>query len=392
MLGVFHALDMSAEVLDKRSWLEATQYCTLLGSNNTGDVLIEKINIPGDIADDQYWVGAIVNRTLWFEVSAVRVQVSGSEVEEVDPPFLLNCHFLCKGQGAMRFTLMGKQCSCQQQQIRTSQGFGVPLYLGTNFRPSRINGSIKGDCVAFTRTMSAEYHEMLPCGTMLPPICHNESMSQISRNWTEAVTSCSVRPEVSFSVLSRYNITGGTTGWTGITRGSYGRIWATGPGEDSRLFGCVAVNVSTGSSSLLEFPCSTKLTPLCEQGAGSKETATNEATENIDTTTSLAVGLASGFGLLVILIVTGVFVLKRKNRLKARRSSKVSFHNKNYEVGMEGLNIPPMYAEVSEYVNGADKTPRGNPRDSGGSESTYDHARVQSPGRILSDDDYDHLQ
>lgn len=82
----------------------------------------------------------------------------------------------------------------------------------------------------------------------------------------------------------------------------------------------------------------------------------------------------------------------RRNKLKARRSSKVSFHNKNYEVGMEGVNIPPLYAEVMEYGNSTDKTPQGNPRDSGGSDSTYDHARVQSLGRILTDDDYDHLQ
>lgn len=59
---------------------------------------------------------------------------------------------------------------------------------------------------------------------------------------------------------------------------------------------------------------------------------------------------------------------------------------------MEGVNIPPLYAEVMEHGNSTDKTPQGNPRDSGGSDSTYDHARVQSLGRILTDDDYDHLQ
>lgn len=37
-------------------------------------------------------------------------------------------------------------------------------------------------------------------------------------------------------------------------------------GEDTRLFGCIAVNVSSGNASLEEFPCDTKLTPLCEPG------------------------------------------------------------------------------------------------------------------------------
>lgn len=50
---------------------------------------------------------------------------------------------------------------------------------------------------------------------------------------------------------------------------------------------------------------------------------------------------------------------------------------------MKGVNIPPLYAEVVDYVNCTDKTPQGNPRDSGG--------YVQSLGRI-TDDDYDHLQ
>lgn len=37
-------------------------------------------------------------------------------------------------------------------------------------------------------------------------------------------------------------------------------------GGDTRLFGCIAVNVSSGNASLHEFPCDTKLTPLCEPG------------------------------------------------------------------------------------------------------------------------------
>lgn len=52
-------------------------------------------------------------------------------------------------------------------------------------------------------------------------------MSISNKNWTEAVTSCSI-PAARFSDLSAYNVDIGTTGWTGITRQNYGRIWATG--------------------------------------------------------------------------------------------------------------------------------------------------------------------
>lgn len=48
-----------------------------------------------------------------------------------------------------------------------------------------------------------------------------------NKTWIDAVTSCE-RPAASFSDLSKYNVTNGTTGWTGITRQNYGRIWATG--------------------------------------------------------------------------------------------------------------------------------------------------------------------
>lgn len=34
-----------------------------------------------------------------------------------------------------------------------------------------VVGSIQGDCVAFTRTVSANYHQLLSCSTLLPPIC-----------------------------------------------------------------------------------------------------------------------------------------------------------------------------------------------------------------------------
>lgn len=37
--------------------------------------------------------------------------------------------------------------------------------------------------------------------------------------------------------------------------------------EDTSLFVCLAVNVSSGNAiSLHEFPCDTNLTPLCEHG------------------------------------------------------------------------------------------------------------------------------
>lgn len=52
-------------------------------------------------------------------------------------------------------------------------------------------------------------------------------MSISNKNWTEAVTSCN-RPAARFNDLSAYNVDIGTTGWTGITRQNYGRIWATG--------------------------------------------------------------------------------------------------------------------------------------------------------------------
>lgn len=52
-------------------------------------------------------------------------------------------------------------------------------------------------------------------------------MSISNKNWTEAVTSCII-PAARFSDLSAYNVDIGTTGWTGITRQNYGRIWATG--------------------------------------------------------------------------------------------------------------------------------------------------------------------
>nr|XP_034318323.1 uncharacterized protein LOC105328511 [Crassostrea gigas] len=195
VIGLFSALDMSAEVLSKRSWREAAQSCTLLGSSNTGEVHIEKINISSEVKDALYWIGAIVSNTLWFQVLG-SAQVTGLG-EKVDQPYVLSCHLYCNSNG-----------------------------------------------------QKATYYALM--------------------------------------VRNR------------------------------------------------------------------------------------------GYQL--------------RNKLKARRSSKVSFHNKNYEVGMEGVNIPPLYAEVEECVNSTDKTPQGNPRDSGGSDRTYDHARVQSLGRILTDDDYDHLQ
>lgn len=386
VIGLFWALDMSAEVLNKKSWLEATKICTLLGSKNKGEVQREKINITIDVPDDLYWIGAIVNQTLWFEVAG-SVQVTG-QGEIVDPPLLLSCHFYCIGRRGDLFALMDERCHCQPLFPRVSGS--STQYQPATLPPSKINGSIRGDCVAFTRTVSADYHELLPCSMLLPPICQNGVMFE-NKNWSEAVTSCNGRPAASFTDLSKYEVSNGTIGWTGIRRQNYGRIWATDQGEDTRLFGCIAVNVSSGNASLHEFPCDTKLTPLCEPGTTFKGTPSNEATETSDTT-DLAVGLASGFGVLVILIVVGVILLKRRNKLKARRSSKVSFQNKNYDVGMEGVNIPPLYAEVMEHGNSTDKTPQGNPRDSGGSDSTYDHARVQSLGRILTDDDYDHLQ
>lgn len=377
---------MSAEVLKKRSWREAAQYCTLLGSNNTGKVQIEKINISSEVQDALYWIGAIVNHTFWFQVSG-SVQVTGPG-KMVNPPYLLSCHFHCS---RTIFELMDERCYCQQSISAASGPRATQYLLAASLIPAKINGSITGDCVAFTKTVSANYHQLLPCSMPLPPICESGVMSITNTSWTEAVTSCN-RPAASFIDLSKYNVAIGTTGWTGITRQNYGRIWVPDSREDTSLFGCLAVNVSSGNAiSLHEFPCDTNLTPLCEHGTILKGN-TNEATENSDTSISLAVGLASGFGLLVILIVVGVILLKRRNKLKARRSSKVSFHNKNYEVGMEGVNIPPLYAEVEECVNSTDKTPQGNPRDSGGSDRTYDHARVQSLGRILTDDDYDHLQ
>lgn len=272
VIGLFWALDMSAEVLNKKSWLEATKICTLLGSKNKGEVQREKINITIDVPDDLYWIGAIVNQTLWFEVAG-SVQVTG-QGEKVDPPFLLSCHFYCTGQGDRFFALMGEKCSCQQPEAPGSSA----LFLLASVPPSKINGSIRGDCVAFTRTGSADYHELLPCSTPLPPICQNGVMFE-NKSWSEAVTSCNGRPAAKFTELSQYNISNGTTGWTGITRQNYGRIWATDQGEDTRLFGCIAVNVSSGNASLHEFPCDTKLTPLCEPGTTFKGTPSNEATE-----------------------------------------------------------------------------------------------------------------
>lgn len=391
VIGLFSALDMSAEVLKKRSWREAAQYCTLLGSNNTGTVLIEKINISSEVKDALYWIGAIVDDTLWFQVLG-SAQVTG-QGEIVDQPYVLSCHLYCNsnGQKATYYALMDKRCYCQSSPFSPAPGQSAFQYLQTRLSPSKINGSIQGDCVAFTRTVSADYHQLLSCSTLLPPICESGEMSITNTSWTEAVTSCN-RPAAEFSDLSKYDVTNGTTGWTGIARQNYGRIWVPDSREDTSLFGCIAVDVSSGkATSLHEFPCDTNLTSLCEHGTILKGN-TKEATENSDTSISSAVGLASGFGLLVILIVVGVILLKRRNKLKARRSSKVSFHNKNYEVGMEGVNIPPLYAEVEECVNSTDKTPQGNPRDSGGSDRTYDHARVQNLGRILTDDDYDHLQ
>lgn len=52
-------------------------------------------------------------------------------------------------------------------------------------------------------------------------------MSITNTSWTEAVTSCN-RPAASFIDLSKYNVAIGTTGWTGITRQNYGRIWVPG--------------------------------------------------------------------------------------------------------------------------------------------------------------------
>lgn len=268
VIGLFSALDMSAEVLKKRSWREAAQSCTLLGSSNTGEVQIEKINISSEVPDALYWIGAIVNHTLWFHVLG-SVKVTGQGVM-VDPPSLLSCHLYCnsKGQKEAYFALMDKRCHCQQQSpFSSAPGQSAFQYLQTRLTPSKINGSIQGDCVAFTRTVSANYHQLLPCSTLLLPICESGVMNITNKNWTEAVTSCNDRPAASFSDLSTYNVAIGTTGWTGITRQNYGRIWVADSREVTSLFGCIAVDVSSGTAtSLHEFPCDTNLTPLCEHG------------------------------------------------------------------------------------------------------------------------------
>lgn len=77
------------------------------------------------------------------------------------------------------------------------------------------------------------------------------------------------------------------------------------------------------------------------------------------------------------------------------RKTSATFHNSNYETEMDAT-IPAEYAEVNY-----DVTSPGNAR----TDDTYDHARIQSLGRVLVDrrevfgpssvqgldDDYDHI-
>ncbi|XP_062595003.1 uncharacterized protein LOC134256374 [Saccostrea cucullata] len=39
-----------------------------------------------------------------------------------------------------------------------------------------VEGSIRGDCLAFTKTKTEEYHEVLDCETSLPPLLPNEGI------------------------------------------------------------------------------------------------------------------------------------------------------------------------------------------------------------------------
>lgn len=63
----FNNVKLILSVLDKRySWEQASKSCILLGSNNLGEVQIQKINISKDIPGELYWIGAI-DQSIWFE-------------------------------------------------------------------------------------------------------------------------------------------------------------------------------------------------------------------------------------------------------------------------------------------------------------------------------------
>nr|XP_022318332.1 uncharacterized protein LOC111121367 isoform X2 [Crassostrea virginica] len=205
------------------------------------------------------------------------------------------------------------------------------------------------------------------------------------------------RPISSFNDLLRYNITTGDRRWTGIRRITVLK-WS-GSVDSDTLFDCLAVNIA--SMSLVQVSCDTELPSLCENGSIST-TSVNEGigfdgSINEGQTVkfnALAVGLVFGGVLLGTLIAMGVVLVKRRKQTKMRKTS-ATFHNSNYETAMDAT-IPAEYAEVNY-----DVTSPGNAR----TDDTYDHARIQSLGRVLVDrrevfgpssvqgldDDYDHI-
>ncbi|XP_022318332.2 uncharacterized protein LOC111121367 isoform X2 [Crassostrea virginica] len=392
LLTIFRAnLSMSVTILDKRySWEQASKSCILLGSNNLGEVQIQKINISKDIPGELYWIGAI-NQSIWFEYQGdQRRNCRVAQLTSVCPSN--PCNFDCTEQ----ISDDDGQCFCKEDGNPTTRF--VSQYMRWFTPPSNINGSIRGDCVAFTKTAQTGYHEVLPCSTQLSPICSNGFNPAIQPcDWFQAVRLCNSRPISSFNDLLRYDIATEGQGWTGIRRITVLK-WS-GSVDSDTLFDCLAVNIT--SMSLVQVSCDTELPSLCENGSIST-TSVNEGigfdgSINEGQTVkfnALAVGLVFGGVLFGTLIAMGVVLVKRRKQTKMRKTS-ATFHNSNYETAMDAT-IPAEYAEVNY-----DVTSPGNAR----TDDTYDHARIQSLGRVLVDrrevfgpssvqgldDDYDHI-
>ncbi|XP_061174967.1 uncharacterized protein LOC133184120 [Saccostrea echinata] len=388
-----------------RTWSEASRRCLLFGSNNTGDVQINKINIPSTLSDGLYWIGATV-KSAWFEFlgnyspDVGRVGVDGTSMNNFNDP-IYDCYFKCRESENLFFALMKKKCYCFSSLPSDSQRSNLPKvyhYLVNNRNPSKIMGSLRGDCVAFSKPNGTEgFHEVLDCETRLPPLCQSE-IGKSNSPWLSAVNNCSGVVQSSFSV-QYLNVAVGGPWWTGITRRSI-KEWDDGS-KDTSLFGCLAVKIPASEIPLQEVLCDNKLPSLCIKGTVEGKSETKDS--NDEMTMTIAISVTATCVFLVLLIFVGVAFWKIKhNKTNSKIARMPSVHNQNYEGEMEGAIIPHLYAEVerNNIYSGVSSSNQNNSAD-----DTYDHCKIQSMGRTLvvpadlydsvnnvtSDKDYDYL-
>ncbi|XP_062573577.1 uncharacterized protein LOC134235465 [Saccostrea cucullata] len=379
-----------------RTWPEAADHCLLFGSNNTGDVSIDKINIPRTLSDGVYWIGGIV-KSAWFEFHGnCSLNVTGlngtSLYNSIDS--ILDCYLKCRDSG--NFAIVDQTCYCFLSPPSSGQRGNLQRvfhYFVINRNPSKIKGSIRGDCVAFTNK-AEDFHEVLDCKTRLPPLC--DGISNSSSSWESAVNNCSGVVLSSFTV-NYENIASGGSWWTGIARRSI-RQWTEGSNSVA-LFGCLALNRTGNVTSLQEILCDTTLQSLCIKGSITKEIETKNS--NDDMIVAISVTATSVF--IVLLIFLSVVLWKIKNNKKSNIVRIPSVHNQNYEGEREDDIIPPVYAEL-ERQNIYSGVSSSN--QNGRADHIYDHTKIQSMGRTLvvpgdlydsvnnvnCDKDYDNLQ